>query len=242
MTLPYYWTGTKMRFFRNVTAFFLAALCCYGLYQSWVRGTASAWYYQADFALQQWNEKGAEVSDQDYVDALTAVVKAQQLDPGHPHYAHMVGRITHWGISMGYELDMTLEDVKNWYLLATSLRPLWPEPWVDLVMLSNSIYGLNDETKHYIGQAQIAGPYMNAVTVAVVKVYLFYWEVLTEDEVNSMFEQLGKSAQESKVLLELLKFAKDLDKESVLCDEMLTDDAYAKYRQHNYFMKYCANK
>ena len=156
----------QQRFLRPLAILLLASVCLYGLSSAYHRGNANAWYYQVEYALNDWSKADTIASLADYQDTLAIMKKVVALDPGHPHYAHMMGRVLHWGVNMEFEPRMTLLEVKKWYLKATELRPLWPDPWVDLAILNNYLTGYSEETQFYMAQALVAGPFDDLVKQA----------------------------------------------------------------------------
>ena len=139
---------------------FITLVMIVQLYQ---RGNANAWYYQVEYALNDWSAAGAIPNEQAYQDTVAVIDKVVALDPSHPHYAHMKGRVLHWGVNGGFERLAQLAEVKVWYLKATELRPTWPDPWADLAILNHYIDGNTPETQFYLAQAQAAGPYIAIV-------------------------------------------------------------------------------
>ena len=131
--------------------------------QLYQRGNANAWYYQVEYALNDWSAAGAIPNEQAYRDTVAVIDKIVALDPNHPHYAHMKGRVLHWGVNEGFESLAKLADVKEWYVKATELRPTWPDPWADLAILNHYIEGNTPETQFNLAQAQAAGPYIALV-------------------------------------------------------------------------------
>jgi hypothetical protein len=89
--------------FNYVVLGLLLLLTLYFLSLSFNRGMANAWYFNAEFSLNEWAKQNAIKDKSEYTSTLTSIEKAQSLDPTHPHYAHMVGRIMHWGVDMGFE-------------------------------------------------------------------------------------------------------------------------------------------
>ena len=158
------------RFVRILVIILLAGICLSVLNIAYHRGNANAWYYQVEYAINDWSEAGAIASLADYQDTLAIMKKVVALDPNHPHYAHMMGRVLHWGVNMDFEPRMTLIEVKQWYLKATERRPLWPDPWADLAILNNYLSGYDEETQFYLAQALVAGPFDDLVKQAEAQV------------------------------------------------------------------------
>jgi hypothetical protein len=200
---------------------------------------ANAWYFNAEFSLNDWATNNTIKDKAEYTDTLTSIKKAQYLDPTHPHYAHMVGRIMHWGVDMNFEDTTKLAEVNQWYLLATQLRPLWPDPWVDLAGLNDSLYGYNDQTKYYIDQALATGPYVDLVTIGTLRVWLLNWQVLSGEERDLLFKQFDIATKQPKVLSQVLKFAKQINKEKLLCSQLKFNPKYSKQKDSYLYKRYC---
>lgn len=220
----------------------LVALLLFTLYclsSAFSRGSANAWYFSAEFALNEWAIKGEIESKEAYLSTLTAIQKAQSMDTMHPHYAHMLGRIMHWGVDMGYEDASKLIEIKQWYLLATTLRPMWPDPWVDLLRLNNYLEGYNYETKHYIQQALKVGPYIDLVTTGTIEVWLLNWHLLSGVEKTKLFDQFDIATRQNKVLSSVLELATKLNREKLLCVQLTYNKAYQKQKDSWVYRRHC---
>ena len=222
-----------------VTFSLLLLLTVYCLSSSFNRGVANAWYFNAEFSLNDWAKQKTIKDKTEYQHALTAIKKAQSLDPTHPLYVHMVGRISHWGVDMGFEDEAKLAEINEWYLSATQLRPLWPDPWVDLLLLNNYLQGYNDQTKAYVKEALATGPYIGYVTVGTIKVWLLNWSVLSGKERELLFKQFDVATKQNKVLSQVLEFAKEINREKLLCSQLKFNPKYVKQKASNLYKKYC---
>jgi len=217
----------------------LLLLTLYCLSSSFSRGASNAWYFNAEFSLNDWATKNTIKDEAEYTSTLTSIKKAQSLDPTHPHYAHMVGRITHWGVDMGFEDTTALVDINQWYVLATELRPLWPEPWIDLAQLNNALHGYNDQTKYYIDQAIATGPYVDIVTVGIIQVLLINWQLLSGQERLLLFKKFDIATKQYKSLHQVLQFAKDISREKLLCSQLKFNPQYSKHKDSYSYRRYC---
>jgi hypothetical protein len=214
-------------------------LTSYCLSSAFSRGVANAWYFSAEFSLNDWAKENIIKDKSDYKRTLNSIKKAQSLDPRHPHYAHMVGRIMHWGVDMGFENKASLAEVNEWYLLASQLRPLWPDPWVDLLKLNNSSHGYNDLTKHYLMQAIDKGPFSDFVTTGSVKILLLNWSILTGDELTLLFHQFDVATKKSEVLEKVFKFAQEINKDKILCSQLKFNPKYLNQKGSYIYKHYC---
>jgi hypothetical protein len=217
----------------------LVLLTFYCLSTTFSRGAANAWYFNAEFSLNDWAKKRTIKDKADYESTLNSIKKAQSLDPTHPHYVHMVGRIMHWGVDMGYEEKTELVEIIQWYRLATQLRPLWPDPWVDLLRLNNYLYGYTDETKYYIKQALSRGPYIDLVTVGTVQVWLSNWPLLSGKDRELLFKQFAITTKQHKALSQMLKFAQAINREKLLCSQLKFNPSYSKQKDSYAYRNYC---
>lgn len=216
----------------------LLLICSYGLYASFNRGNANAWYYKAEFSLNEWSDNNAITSKLDYDDTLTAISNAYQADQSHPHYNHIYGRILHWGVLNDYEPKERIEEVKAWYLKAAELRTRWPDPWVDLAKLNNQLEGYNQETRYYIEQAIKTGPYVDYVNVGILQVLLLNWTTLTGSERALLFERFA-IATKQPILKDVLFFAKEIGREKILCIQLNFNPAYQSIKNSSVYRKYC---
>jgi len=217
----------------------LLLLTFYCVSSSFSRGMANAWYFNAEFSLNDWAKKGIIKDKTEYSRTLTSIKKAQALDTTHPHYAHMVGRIMHWGVDLGFEDAAKLTEINQWYLFATQLRPLWPDPWIDLARLNNSLHGYNDQTKYYLNQAITAGPYFDPVTVGTIQVLLLNWRILSGQERELLFKQFDIVTMQYKLLNQVLEFSKNINKEKLLCSQLKFNHLYSKHKESYLYKRYC---
>jgi len=217
----------------------LLLLTLYCILSSFGRGTANAWYFNAEFSLNDWAKQKTIKDKAEYTSTLTSIKKAQSLDPTHPHYAHMVGRIMHWGVDMDFEDTMKLAEINQWYLLATQLRPLWSDPWVDLFRLNNYLHGYNDDTKYYIAQALATGPYVDLVTVGTMQVWMLNWSVLSGSERTLLFKQFDVATKQPKILKQVLEFSKSINRAKLLCTQLKFNPQYSKQKDSYLYRRYC---
>lgn len=231
--------SSKLQFY--VVVMVLSIITVYALSAALTRGVANAWYFHVEFSLNAWADDKTQVNIESYENTLTSIKKAQSLDPTHPHYAHMLGRVLHWGVDLGYEDRSRLTDVKEWYVLATKLRPMWPDPWADLVRLNNYLNGFTDETKYYINQALTMGPYNDFVRVSTMKVWLMNWSVLSGEERAALYTQFDLATKHYAKLEEILNFAKNNNKEKVLCSQLKYNPVYKAHKTTWLYKKSCLN-
>ena len=229
---------------KPVHYFILSLLLLISLYcisSAFKRGIANVWYFNAEFSLNETVNEKAIKDESNYKQVLTSIIKAQSLDTKHPHYAHMVGRIMHWGVDLGYKDKAQLEEITQWYLLATQLRPLWPDPWVDLLRLNNFLYGYNANTKYYIEQALATGPYTDLVTIGTIQVWLLNWSELSGKERELLFKQFDIATKQKEVLYQVLQFAKSIYRENLLCSQLKFNKDYLITKETYEYKLHCFN-
>lgn len=225
---------------RSLLIALLLVLCLGSMGSAVYRGSASAWYFKAEFALNNWAQAGSIESKEDYLDGLDAITTAVRLDPSHPHYVHMLGRISHWGVAQGFESHDKLPQIKQWYLQATDLRPMWPDPWMDLARLNNFTEGFTQQTKDYMAQALTTGPYIDEVNTGVIKILLQNWAVLEGSERTLMFDQFRITTLQPNVLSQSLADAKSLGRQNLLCTQLKFNPSYnQKYAKSYLYRKFC---
>jgi len=227
---------------RKLLVAVLALLCLCSIVSAFNRGSASAWYFKSEFALNAWADAGKIDNKQEYIDTVAAITTAHQLDPSHPHYVHMLGRITHWGVSQGLEPFTKLPHIKQWYIEATELRPMWPDPWIDLARLNNFTDGYNSETKHFMHQALTNGPYIDDVNTGVIRLLLQHWAILETDDRDLLFEQFKITTWQPKVLRQVMSDAQSLGREKLLCTQLRFNPSYSnKYKDSRLYRQFCTN-
>lgn len=224
---------------RFLLASLLLLVCLYLGYSALYKGYANAWYYQAEFAINAWAKQGEVTSREDYDLALTAIRKAHALDPNYPHYAHINGRILHWGIMSGFEDDTEFMSVRTLYLSAAKRRPMWPDVWLDLATVNNYLDGYNTETQQYLTQAIEAGPYISPVITGSVRILLSNWSELTGSDKQRMFDQFDKSVNQHQLLKELLIYATSIDKQKLLCVQLKFNPKYQAIKSTSSYHRYC---
>jgi len=206
------------------------------------RGSASSWYYKAETYLNKWTALGKIANNQEYLNALNAINTANNLDSSHPDYLHLLGRVMYWGVTQGFEPKEKLPLIKQLYIKSTSLRPLWPQPWIDLAHLNNLIDGFNHDTKNYIEQALHAGPYLDEVNVQVIKILIEHWAVLEEHDRELMFKQFRITTWRPKILNQILIDAKLLGQHDLLCDYLSVNPNYnKKYKETDLYQEFCTS-
>lgn len=152
---------------------FVITLSGFGIHQAFYLGLASFHKYSVSNMLKHWQKSPLENTYNDYSRIKT---KATQLVLYHPHnaeYWDLRAQVNEWGFIFGYEKHRSaLLEVKNQYLRATELRPLWPESWASLVKLKWRLQEFDEDMLYYFEQATKLGPQKPKVHLMVIELGL----------------------------------------------------------------------
>jgi len=203
---------------KKLIATLLAVVTIWSIHTAYVRGKANIYYFRAESRLNQWAKNDKIKDKEDYQKALYSITLAHQLDPGHPHYVHILGRIIQWGIDFGFDSDSKLPQVKQYFLSSTKLRPLWPDPWIDLALLNDSLEGYTPETVHYRDQALKTGPYWDTVTSGVIKLLLKHWDVLSNSDKALLNKELKITLKRNALLEDAFYFSNQYHQVKRVCN------------------------
>lgn len=151
-------------------AVFLILLAGFGLYQAVYLGLASFHNYSVMNMFNHWQASPLEHTYEDYSRTKD---KAQQVVLYHPHHAEywdLRAQVNEWGVIFGYEQhENALLEVKQQYLRATELRPLWPDSWASLVKVKWRLQEFDQEMLHYFERATVLGPQKPKVHLVVIE-------------------------------------------------------------------------
>ncbi len=119
------------------------------------------------------------------------------------------------------------------------MRPLWPDPWIDLAILNNYTNGYDEETKTYMQQALKTGPYINLVNNGVMQILLLNWAMLTIDEKTLLFDQFAIAAKQPELLTRILDFASQYEQVKPFCLQLKFNPDYSKQKGSSVYKRYC---
>jgi len=91
-------------------------------------------------------------------------------------------------------------------------------------------------------QALQVGPYYQAVTTGVIKVLLKNWDELSAEDKVLLFEQFAIAAKQPDILIEVLSFAKKMEKENLLCVQIKFKPEYEKLKNSGAYRDLCLKK
>jgi len=203
---------------KTLAVVLLAIAVLFTAYVAGKRGLANAWYYQAEYFYSDWEQSSTVGSQPRYHTAVNALDKALSLDPSHPKYWHLMGRLKLLGVNVGYEPDAVLDVVKQHFLKSTENRPMWPDTWLDLARLNNYMEGLNDDTRLYMHNALQTGPYIDLVVWGVAEILLDNWMWLSDTDKSLLEGVLRKASKQPKALKLIFESATRFEKQDVVCD------------------------
>jgi len=203
---------------KTLAVVLLAIAVLFTAYVAGKRGLANAWYYQAEYFYSDWEQSSTVGSQPRYHTAVNALDKALSLDPSHPEYWHLMGRLRLLGVNAGYEPDAVLDVVKQHFLKSTENRPMWPDTWLDLARLNNYMEGLNDDTRLYMHNALQTGPYIDLVVWGVAEILLDNWMWLSDTDKSLLEGVLRKASKQPKALKLIFESATRFEKQDVVCD------------------------
>jgi hypothetical protein len=163
----------------------LAALlvCLVLAYCGWLavhRGLADAVAEQARTEMRGWDEAALEAVS--VHNALDLMLRANELDPGHPTYLHRLGRLSH--LLMGLELaqrDEWAGRAKGYYRESLIARPAWPITWANLALVKADQLEFDAEMDLALANAMRLGPWEPGVLVMMANMATTRGQFLTSD-------------------------------------------------------------
>jgi hypothetical protein len=200
---------------------------------------ANAWYYNASYYINDWSKAGQLVNQSEYQAALSAINKAVDLDPNHPHYLHIKGRIIVWGIGANFEPKLTFHDVRALYQRALHVRQAWPDTWADLAKVNFYLEGLTPVTLFNIEQALKYGPYQQLVTTSVLDILMQSWPILTPVQKALFFKQLSIGLQQQKLISTIFNSAKSNKLNRLICTQIKFDQQFKSIKNTWVTNRYC---
>ena len=76
------------------------------------------------------------------------------------------------------------------------------------------------------------------MTVGTIQVWLLNWSILSGKERAMLFKQFDVATKQFK-LLDVLKFAKAINREKLLCSQLKFNIDYAKQKKSSLYTNYC---
>ena len=195
-------------------------LLCFGLL-AWKSALAYVYHFQASKTVQGW-ERYVDLPPLDDIKQVEKkLLRAIELDGGNATYHNELGRVYHYAMnSFGASAERTTYYNKAFasFRSATVLRPSWPHPWANLLLLK-AIKGEHDSEFNTLLEMVLKfGPYEKSTESILLHVGLAYWETMP-DSYRSWFYQNPKRflSKENREL-----FA-SYQKRHLICDTL--DDA-----------------
>lgn len=153
--------------------FFIITLCGFGLHQALYFGMASFHNYSVLNMLKKWQDSPLEHNKNDYSRIKAEAQQSVLYHPDLAEYWELLAQVNEWGYIFGYEAhEGALLEVKNQYLHASELRPLWPDSWASLVKLKWRLQEFDDQMLYYFERATQLGPQKPDVHMVVIELGL----------------------------------------------------------------------
>ncbi|TKF22560.1 hypothetical protein FCV43_05970 [Vibrio genomosp. F6] len=208
------------------------------VYFSFCFGVASVYASAAEKNIERWSIRPDSVTLENVSETKTIALKAISLQPSHPHYFNILGKIYEWEAFLKNSTDRknSLIHAKNAYLESASLRPIWPDTWADLIVVDSQLDSKN--IVQYINKADKYGPFTPKVNQTVSQVGLINWQLFTSPQKKlaldhaaralthpktrgDMYRYLKSQGQLHSVCTAIVKHSRDYNNNVPLCDRFL---------------------
>jgi hypothetical protein len=157
--------------------------CLFLVYCSWLvvrQGLADGIADEALTEITSWNEATLEAVQ--VHSTLALMLRASELDPGHPTYLHRLGRLSH--ILMGLELaqrDDWAGHAKDYYRQSLAVRPAWPLSWANLALVKSDLLEFDAEMDIALANATSFGPWEPGVLLIVTRIATTHSQYLSTE-------------------------------------------------------------
>jgi hypothetical protein len=143
---------------KRLFAVFIVCVATIGLFNAFRFGVANVDYSFVKNSIEAWQQKGLTQDPSKYTAAKQAIENAGVLHSSHPMYKDLTAQINEWGVVSGFDTDLSLQQAKKNYLLASRSRPLWPLTWGNLAMVKWRMLEFDEEMLRFLNQADSLGP------------------------------------------------------------------------------------
>ncbi len=184
---------------------------------------ASLHYYAAKSHLDRWKTDLDNISNNDYLKALSSAKTALRLQPSLALYSDTVSEILQWGAYSGVvsRPDKNYRDALKYNLYSLKLRPGWAITWLNIAYIKWQLGELDSDFYHFLEMANKLGRNMPEVN-------LFYIEVgfyLIDYDLNIFFNHNIEVQRRVRLALSnvntaksVIVLAKKYDKENLVCE------------------------
>lgn len=214
-------------------------------------GIANAQYYIADHVLISWHKSQKNLNIESWQKALTAINKANELQPNHPLYLDIKGKVLLWGLNLNDSDMMQKPELLNLALKSfkqsLEIRPVWANTWIDLAMTKWHLDQIDDEFWLALEKAEEFGPYMPEVNLGLSTIYMAFWSQLTITQKAKAIEQISRTMVQPynkdysfnyrSALIERVELYK---KENVFCTLIKLNKKLKHFGRNSSIKKLCA--
>ena len=182
---------------------------------------ANLCYLKVDAYLSRWQES-QELTKEELDDALATSDSMLMLHGHHPQYLNTAAKVYEWQ-AFKYLQNSSLSRVNlnkalALYQQSAALRPHWPLTWVYMANIKSKLGALDEDFYLYVNNAVFYGPNMKQVNLEVAKLFLSYGKKLNSFSGRFRIEQIKRALIGHSARYELMKYAKSIGKEQILCN------------------------
>lgn len=172
-----------------------------------VWGAANVVATRGERQLQQWNAENPP--DRATVSALClTLATTTTTHPLNAHYWYLQGKCWQWLAFVAPDNLQAVSDAQAALLRSATLRPSWPDTWLELALLAAQQPRPGPMFAHYVANASRYGPYKPSVVVGLVRLGLASWRggrtalpayalaAMERGLRSSLREQIFRTAQE----------------------------------------------
>ncbi|WP_337878936.1 hypothetical protein [Rheinheimera sp.] len=219
----------------------LAGLLCWHMVNM---GLASAWYFKANHYLDLWVKNEQLFTEPSWQEASTAIDKAVQLHPTHPHYLLIKAKINEWGWYGGLMTSKQLEQTESYYRQAIALRPTWPNAYADYAYYLGVTQYRVTEALQQLDQAWKLGPFATETHLRQLAVGFRHWNKLA-------IEQKAKTLSALKLAVsgnysgsqQALQITRNTGLEKLACIYLMANESELSFQEFKKVKKdFCKNQ
>lgn len=145
-------------------------------------GLASAYYFKADYYLSLWQRKAQTLDQDSWQEAASAIERAIELHPKHPHYLLTLAKINEWAWYKGLKTADQILVNDQLYKLAISLRPNWPNAYADYAYYLGIVNFRVSEAFEALKTANQYGPFIPETFQRTFSIATHHWQLLNGNQ------------------------------------------------------------
>ncbi|WP_152342830.1 hypothetical protein [Rheinheimera sp. KL1] len=137
--------------------------------------------------------------DQDsWQEAASAIERAIELHPKHPHYLLTLAKINEWAWYKGLKTADQILVNDQLYKLAIELRPNWPNAYADYAYYLGIVNFRVSEAFTELAKARQYGPYTSEVFQRTLLIAATHWALLNGEQKALAFQALAPLVKNSR--------------------------------------------